>query len=668
MKPRTSASTQQLLSRLLPRHPLHWVILSLLLAVSPHLLRFPAWASALILALCGWRLLSLSYPRLALRQWMLIIIMLPTAAVIFLTYGTLFGKTAGSLLLSVLLAIKLHECHKRRDYILLIGLSFFIIVTNFLFSQSLLTVAFMLLLVQVLIMSLISINDEGAQIDLKQRTTLASRLLLQSLPLMLLLFVLFPRISGPLWKLPEEQQTAVTGLSDSMTPGNISSLIQSNAVAFRVEFESETPPQKQLYWRALVLWYFDGRTWEQGKTNLTPWPQIEAIDDYVTYTITLEPHNEKWLYGLDMPVEVPSDLRYTNEFLLRTRKPVSHLYQYTLTSALSYQIQPTLSPWEKSAGLNIPTVNNPETFALGQQLAKTYQQPRKIVQQVLNMFNQQNFHYTLNPPPTPGFDSVDQFLFETRKGFCEHYAGSFALLMRAAGIPARVVLGYQGGTLNPLNRVMTVRQKDAHAWTEVWLNGEGWVRIDPTASIAPQRIETSLDAALSPEEDRPLHMQMNSGLMRELMFYWDAIDNRWNQWVVGYDHQLQQDFLKAMFNQDVSFSDLVILMVSGFLITLLIIVLLIVRPWRSTTDVDPVVRLYQRFCQKLARHGLIREQHEGPIDFCQRAVRTLPEQKDSITLITRLYTRLRYAPDPQERQLQQLRQLVSGFRVSKGNS
>ena len=649
-------------------------MLSLALVITPHLERFPLWCSFLIAGLFLWRLIGINKPGWMPSKWLLLIIIILSGIGLFMHFGTLFGKTAGSALLALLLVIKLHESKTRRDYMLLISLSFFIIVTNFLFSQSIPTVALMLISIIVLLMSMMTIShydpsNQSASIQTslthKDKLKLASRMLLLALPLMAVMFVLFPRISGPLWKLPEEEKTAITGLSDTMSPGNISSLIQSSAVAFRVKFDDQIPEQQDLYWRALVLWHFDGRTWEQGRKNQTPSPQLISVTDPVSYSITLEPHQKNWLYALDMPVKVPDDINYTNNFVLRANKKISSLYQYSVSSSLTYVIQQTLSPWESSAGLKIVPQENLRTLQLGQQIAQQYSNNEAIVNHVLQMFNAENFHYTLKPPLTPGSDPVDQFLFKTRRGFCEHYTSSFTLLMRAAGIPSRVVVGYQGGTLNPVNQTLTVRQSDAHAWSEVWLEQRGWVRIDPTASIAPQRIERNLNAALADNETRPLHIQISSSAFRDLVFYWDAIDNQWNQWIIGYDTKLQQALLSQIFNQPMKFSEMILYMAGGFIVVLAIISILIIRPFKKQTT-DPVVKLYQQFCRKLEKHGLYKEAYEGPDDFAQRAIIALPNARHSIELITRLYIKLRYqaaqSAQQLERQQKQLQQQVKAFK------
>ena len=650
--------------KIISQHPVFWVVLSMALVISPHLSRFPAWSIILIFALLIWRIVCIKHTNWLIPKWLLVIIIILSMFGTFIYLGTLIGKTAGSALLSILLALKLHESRSRRDYMLLISLSFFIIVTNFLFSQSIPTVIYMLITIIILLMSMISINQDSAPIDFRYKFKLATKMLLQALPLMLIMFVLFPRISGPLWTLPDDQHSATTGLSDTMSPGNISNLIQSNATAFRAKFEANVPQQNQLYWRAMVLWYFDGQTWEKGKQNLSPAPMLSSSSPEVEYTITLEPHQKNWLFALDIPTDVPNNITYTNNFVLRSEEKVTSLYQYKLKSRLSYNMQPNISPWELSAGLKIPVGTNAKTILFGQQLAKQYSKPEDTVNHMLRYFNQENFQYTLRPPATPGFDPVDQFFFDTRRGFCEHYASSFTLIMRAAGIPARVVLGYQGGTINPLNQVHTVRQSDAHAWSEVWIKNRGWVRVDPTAAIAPQRIEQNLNAALSPNESRPFHMQLSSGIFQDVRFYWDALDNQWNQWIVGYDDKLQQKLLTSVLDQKLALSDLVLLMVVTLCIAFFIIILFIIKPWGKPKQ-DPVVKVYSQFCEKLSSQGLSREPHEGPQDFAEKAVKKFPQQKSTIELITRLYIRLRYEAMNSEKQFDQFKQLTRKFKPGR---
>lgn len=647
------------------RHePVAWVILSLALVISPHLPRLPIWIIILVPGLFLWRLAAIDRPRLYPPKWLLLLLIILVTIATAAYYGTLIGKTAGTAILAFLLAVKLLESKTNRDFMLLIALSFFIIVTNFLFSQSIPTVIFMLFTIVILVMSMIVTNQQQAPLGIKKRFTMATIMVLQGLPLMLVMFVLFPRIPGPIWHIPDDTTIARTGLSDTLSPGNISRLIQSNEVAFRVNFKQQAPARNHLYWRALVLWYFDGSRWERGNTNRNPLPELEGLSTAIDYTVTLEPHDKKWLFALDMPVAAPANSRYTSNFVLRAKDNITSLYQYQLQSYVDYRIEKNLSHWERSAGLKLPPQRNPRTLELGRRWRQQLIEPEAIIQHALAQFNQQNYAYSLTPPLTPGKHPVDQFLFETRIGFCEHYASSFTTLMRAAGIPARVVIGYQGGTQNPFNDYFSVRQSDAHAWSEVWLQDKGWIRVDPTAAIAPNRVERNLAAALPANESIPLHIRMNVGLIRQLRFYWDAIDNGWKQWVIGYDTQQQTKFLQQLFGKNLSLGDLALMMLSAFFTISLIIALFILKPFKSTEN-DPVQLLYQKFCNKLARYGLSRHAYEGPKDFSQRAEQQFPDQQPVIRRILRLYINLRYRSQNDAAQFNRFRQLVKALNLNK---
>lgn len=645
------------------RDPVFWVVLPLALVILPHIPRLPLWMPAVVFIFFILRLGAILQPRFMLHKvWLLLIITLVSIGTI-MHYGTIFGKVAGTAILICLLAIKLLESRSTRDYMVLIALSFFIIVTNFLFTQNIPTALYMLCTVVVLVMSLITLHQGDAALDLRWRLRAASKLVALAIPIMLVMFVLFPRISGPLWHIPDDAGSGRTGLGDTMTPGDIANLILSNEVAFRVEFTGNKPPQDKLYWRGLVLWYFDGRTWEQGKQNENPRPTLEGHGPAVNYAITLEPHEKNWLFALDMPYQAPPGVHYNNNFLLRTKDPVNALYRYSLQSFLDYRIEFQLARWEKSAGLKIPHNSNPRSVHLAQQWRTRFSQDEDLVNHALQQFNQQNYVYTLQPPPTLGAHPVDEFLFDTRRGFCEHYAGSFTFLMRAAGIPARVILGYQGGTVNPINRVLTVRQSDAHAWTEVWLQNRGWVRVDPTAAIAPQRVERNLNSALAADEIRPLYMQLDNSVLKQLRFYWDAVDNRWKQWVIGYGPKLQQHLMQVLFNRELHYGELTFMLMAAVASVALVIAWLSFKS-RPAGETDPMQKLYIQFCDRLARHGLQRNSSEGPMDFADRAARHYPTLQQPIEMITKIYINSRYRSRNQAAQTQKMRSLIRNLDFS----
>lgn len=644
----------------IPEQPELWVLLPVFLATIPHYPRLPAWMTFLIPLFFFWRLCAIYFPRLMPHKLLPGSIAVLAMAAILFHYGTILGKTAGSSLLCILLSIKLLECNKQRDYMLLIAISAFVIVTNFLFSQSIPTVTYMFLLVILLVTSLISLNRGDHNIALKTRFRLASSLVIYSLPIMIILFFLFPRIPGALWKLPDDKTASITGLSETMSPGNISQLIQSDAIAFRVKFNQDIPEQKYLYWRGFILWFFDGQEWSKGKTSINPSALIEAFSNKIDYTVTLEPHNKKWIFALDIPTRHDASIQFNGNYALHSKRNISSIYQYSLESHLDYRIGLHLSDWERIASLQLPVNSNHKTIQLGKQWKNKLHNPEKIINQALKTFNRENFIYTLNPPATPGFDPVDQFLFNTRKGFCEHYASSFTLLMRAAGIPARVVVGYQGGALNPVNNYLSIRQRDAHAWTEVWIQNKGWIRIDPTAAVAPERVELNLDAALNPDEVRPLYMQLDVGLIKQFKQYWDAIDNSWKQWIIAYNAEKQEAFLSTLFNQKINLYHIVLIMMISLSCITLLISLLMLRPVRRHPK-DPAQKLYETFCKKMARKGLEKHRYEGPEDFSYRVKAMIPAQKDKIDFFIKLYINARYRSQQNKQQIEKMKQLVKGF-------
>ncbi|MCW9056442.1 MAG: transglutaminaseTgpA domain-containing protein [Gammaproteobacteria bacterium] len=637
-----------------------WVLLPLFLVILPHFPRLPSWIIFLLPVFFAWRLLAIKNNRLLPARWLVACIAFLSLAGILLYYGTIFGRTAGTSLLCILLSIKLLESKKQRDYMLLIALAAFIIVTNFLFSQNIPTVIYMLLMVTLITMSLISINLDTTYIPVKKRLKMSASLVAQALPLMIILFLLFPRIPGSLWKLPDDKNSAVTGLSGIMSPGKISNLMQSDAVAFRVKFEHQIPEQNNLYWRGLILWRFDGETWIEGKQNKNTQAEIETISNKTEYSVTLEPHNRKWLFALDMPSQHPDSIIYNNNYLLRAKKDIASIYQYSIQSYLNYRIGHNLSEWEKKTGLKLPPNSNKKSIQLGIKWKNDLNTPEEIVKHALRYFNNENFFYTLEPPLTPGFDPVDQFLFETRKGFCEHYASSFTLLMRAAGIPARVVIGYQGGTINPYNNYLTVRQNDAHAWSEVWLENRGWVRIDPTAAVAPERVESNLNAALNPDESRPFYMHLNSGFLKQIGFYWDAIDNSWKQWIIAYDSTKQHRLLSYFTNKKINYYDIIIALFISLSVVAFITSLFIMKPLRFSKE-DNAQKLYIKFCKKMARRGLIKKTYEGPVDFSQRAVEKYPEDKSTIDFFIRLYINTRYRSRQNKEQINKMKKLIKNL-------
>ncbi|GAB4347247.1 MAG: protein-glutamine gamma-glutamyltransferase TgpA [Gammaproteobacteria bacterium] len=629
----------------------------------PHLSLLPDWISILVV---GVGLLRLAIYRRGLAlppRWLLVLMVVGGSAAIFVQFGTLLGRDAGVSLLSLMLALKLLEMRTRRDTLLLVFLGYFLVITNLLYSQHLLLAIYLAIAVWLLTATLL----ELAHPDTPFRRTLryAALMLLQAVPVMLVLFVLFPRIPGPLWGLPKDAYSASTGLSDRMEPGSISQLSRSDAVAFRVKFDDPLPPPQLRYWRGPVFWYTDGRRWTPKPEDVSGPNEplrYRASGRPVHYTVTLEPHRQRWLFALDLPAAVQSAQRVTRDFQALSAKPVRELVRYRATSYTNYQAT-QLTAREARDATQLPASVSPRVRALAARWVRQASQPVDVVEEALRYFRTQPFVYTLNPPLLGG-DPIDQFLFETRKGFCEHYAAAFTILMRAAGIPTRVVTGYQGGELNPLGDYLIVRQSDAHAWAEVYLPDRGWVRIDPTAAVAPERIERGIDNTLS-RIGEPMQFQIPSGewlwgIVNQLRYLWDGMQNGWNQWVLGYGPELQQQLLDWVGLARSSWRGLVVLLAGTLVALTAWLAWGLLRSQRAAPD--PLARYYQRFCKKLASRGYTRQAHEGPLDFAKRVSRDMPEQAAKIHLITRLYIAMRYGNKPPEFWLPKLKSQIEEFR------
>jgi transglutaminase-like putative cysteine protease len=639
---------------------IYGLIACVLLINAPHFMHLPLWVSALNVALLCWRGYLAWAKRPMPPRWLLPLLVTGAMGGILLTFHTLFGREAGVTMLVLLAAFKLLELRSARDAFVVLYLACFILITHFLYSQTLLTALFMLATLLLILTTWMHLQTTTLALLLRLRT--ASMLLLQAIPLTLILFVLFPRVQGPLWGLPPDAY-ATTGLDDKMSPGSVSRLSRSDAVAFRASFEGSPPPQNRMYWRGPVLWDFDGLTWTRGRTLRANPAQLDELAVAVDYTVTLEPHNKTWLLALDMPTRISIPAVMTYDFQTQQSNPVTQRLRYTVHSQLGYRANAAENAMQLLRALAIPRNLNPRAQRLAADWRNSGGTEEAIIRAALDYFNREGFQYTLNPPPL-GSNSIDDFLFGTRKGFCEHYAGSFVYLMRAAGIPARVVTGYQGGEFNAPGNYYVVRQSDAHAWAEVWLRGQGWVRVDPTAAIAPSRVERGMAAALSQSDsaDLPLLMRMQSPWLLNISARMDALANAWNQWVLGYSPQRQIDFLTRMGMEDISWQKMAVTLLGGMALLSGLYTLTMLRTLQAGKT-DEVLRLYLKFCRKLARRGVARHAFEGPQDFAARAARARPEHAPAISDITASYLALRYGQKVNPDALSSLRRAVAAFKL-----
>jgi len=640
-----------------------WLLASMLVVVAPHMLRLPYWVGLFFVAVVGWRAwISWSAIHFPPRLLVLAITVVATIGT-YLQFGRIGGREGGVTLLVLMSALKLLEMRTQREVVLCVYLGFFLVLTNFLFSQSIPLGIYMLACVWIFIATLIGFNRPGRSPRLGERLRPAGALLVQALPLMVAFFILFPRVNGPLWALPRDGQAGMTGLSDTMSPGNIANLIKSDAVAFRVRFLGERPPYSTLYWRGPVLTLFDGGTWHMLREAHPATIAYTRAERPTRYEVIIEPSNRSALFAIDAPAEVPADARVMTDLQLRSARPVTETRRYEVTSWLDYRYGAAEDARSLQRDRSFNPERNPRTLALGRLWAAESSDPRAIVARAVQLFNRE-FTYTLEPPVLDPRDPYDDFLFNTKRGFCEHYAGSFALLMRAAGIPARVVTGYQGGEVNPFNNELIVRQADAHAWTEIWLAGEGWTRVDPTAAVSPLRVEQGVNAALGPIGVIPSLIAADRlGVLANLRFGWQLLNGRWEQWVVGYNTDRQRDFfarlgMPAVDWRTLGFWLVMAIFVVGGAVTLGLLVR--ERPRRP----DASLAAWNRYCAKLAAAGFPRAPHEGPLDYLARVRRARPQWGDAAEEITRRYVAARYGDSATREELRALAGRVRDFRAA----
>ncbi|NNL99409.1 MAG: DUF3488 domain-containing transglutaminase family protein, partial [Gammaproteobacteria bacterium] len=522
-------------------------------------------------------------------------------------YGGQPGRDAGVALLSVLMGLKLLELKNERDMYIVIFLGYFLVATNFFYSQTPLTAAYLLAIIVLLTSALVAFNlRQPAGIALAMREGMI--ITVQAVPVMLLLFYLFPRLGGPLWGVPTDLGQAVTGLSEEMNPGEISDLTLSDRIAFRAAFDGPRPDSRELYWRGPVLWNTDGRIWRSGRAGDGPPHRVETGGRPYRYEITLEPHHQRWLFALEMATRTDARATTTRDQCLLAPRQVRRRISYRATSHTVFA-QRELTGAERGAALALPPDAHPQTRALADRWRRESDGGAALVERALSWFNDEAFFYTLTPTRMAG-DTVDLFLFDTRRGFCEHYASAFVVLMRAAGVPARVVTGYQGGDYNPVGDYLVVRQRHAHAWTEVWLDDSGWQRVDPTAAVAPSRVEGGIDEVL-PARGGLLSFSGDSAaasLARRIADLWDAANYSWSHWVLGYNVQRQRQLLDRLGLDDVQPAEL-----AAVLLLLLGAAVLTVAfsGGRRRRTSDPVALAYQRFCARLAALGIERRPSEG---------------------------------------------------------
>ena len=619
-----------------------FLLSSIGLIAFPHIDHIPIALFAFFYLLLSWRFIGIWKQNWLPNKLIIFFLTVCGLALLYSQHQGVLGRDAGTRLFVTALALKLLEIKSERDLYLITYLAFIVAASQFLYEQSLLMAAYILFVCCVLLATLVCINSSKPQTGAALKT--ASIIIVQALPMAVVLFILFPRIEAPKWMLFNEKHQAKMGLSDSMEPGSISNLGMSDELVFRVKFTGALPPPEQRYWRGPVLSHTDGKRWTQVKDmrfGLFLDKPVFKGSPY-QYTLLMEPQDKNWVFALDMPAEYSLPLSRNANYQLITSENPDKRAEYKITSYPNYNTG-YITRTEYKDATQLPGEPSGKIKQLVKQLHGFDSTPEHFIKHLLNHFRKENFHYTLTPPLMEE-NPIETFLFETRYGFCSHYAAAFVYLMRVANIPARVVTGYQGGELNKVGNFLEIRQADAHAWAEVWMENKGWVRFDPTAAIAPERIEQNINieqlvpGGVISYAPTSAAAQEAFNWLKQTRQLWSNVDYNWQRWVINYDNKNQSRFLSSLGIADIKAMIYWMVGIIG-LITALLSWLLLHQKQKTT---DPVLRIYNRFCKKLVKRGLLRGRGEGAKDFAERVKIKLPEQTANIDQITDLFIKLRY--------------------------
>jgi protein-glutamine gamma-glutamyltransferase len=621
----------------------------------------PAWCVVIALAAAAWRILVASGRLAPLRTFpgMRFLLGAATAALVVgvaASFHTLNGLAAGTALLLVMGALKLLESKSRRDEGILIGVVLFLLLASALASQSLARIPFYLLIVWGACTAIAIVADRSGALAPRAAMRLSARALAMSIPLAAACFLLFPRFAGQFWALQRGERD-VSGLSDEMSPGSISKLATEYEPAFRVRFDGELPPRGALYWRGPVLNDFDGFTWRRDRSKYYVESQLEMLGTPVRYRITLEPTNQRWIFALDTVERSPRrDFLLAHDRQLSTNLPITSMLSYDAVSYLETRNLSPLSTLAKRHETTLPLDRNPRARALALDLRARSHGNAEFARAVLAWFRDNGLEYTLEPGVTTQ-DSVDTTLFDSKKGFCGHFASSYAMMMRAAGIPARVVTGYLGGEWNPVGGYLIVRQSDAHAWTEVWLGDTGWTRIDPTAVVAPERLTRSVFDLLPQSLPATSAFVHDSELLTRLEHLWDGANQWWQERVVEFNVRAQLNLLSRLGIDSPSWQHLA----WGFAAALTLWIAwvgLTLRRGVARVKPDRIGRAWIRATRKLARIAPARAPDEGPLEYAKRVGAHRPDLAAHIDALAQLYTRLRFGRDASHQEIVRLERAV----------
>ncbi|MCW8876671.1 MAG: transglutaminaseTgpA domain-containing protein [Kangiellaceae bacterium] len=641
-----SLTQQQLVSRPLP---LKEIIVAQQLVLFPLYFFIPFWIILLNLLVSGTVFWASQKNEFRVPRWFKVAITTAAVLGVFIAFRKISGRDAGVALISAMYGLKILETYKLRDAHLLLNLGFFMLVAGFLFNQDPLIAVYQFVPVIALLnayTSLYRVNtDDKSGFSLRSILSSLGKYLLLAIPLMLILFVFFPRLAGPLWRMPGSSE-AVSGISDTMSPGEISSLQLFDKIAFRATFESSPPNENDLYWRVLSLDKFDGMAWTREGAN--PLNQIPLTEQQIKfdYTITMEETQRNFLISLDRPVKTQGRSFILEDFTVYSPFRIIDRLRYSMQSAPNLEIGTRLSSPKKEFYLSLPEGNEmTKNWSIVER--EKYSDDRAFINSVLTRINQQEYFYTLSPPSFDE-DIVDNFWLGAQRGFCEHYASALVFIARAAGIPARVVVGYQGGEKNPLSDYWIVRYANAHAWTELWFEGEGWVRLDPTAAIAEERVESELlsdySQRLSLFDEFSVVNLDDLGMLKQIEYWVDQMNTNWNDWVLDFNRQRQSNLLSKLGLSGIKPQQMIGIIFVAISVFVLVIA---IRSFRKRDVLSPYDREFTKLLSKLNKAlGVELPKNIGPYKLLNIISQSSLEDKSKYKNLLESYIQYRYAEKP----------------------
>jgi transglutaminase-like putative cysteine protease len=604
------------------------------LAIVVHIAALPLWLTLVVAASVAIRLILAARGYAAPSRPVKLGIAGAAIVILFLQLRTFNGLAAGTALLSLVAGLKFLETHARRDLYAVALIVYFLCLAALLRSESFWLLLYLMgvawLTAVALLRLVLPAPLHAWPLDLRY----VGRISAQALPVAVVLWLFFPRFDAPLWQLPAERGNAQSGLSDSMSPGDIADLALSDEIAFRVRFDGALPPPDERYWRGPVLHDTDGHSWRNTAPAAESAGTLTPTGPAYSYTLSLEPHAFNWLFALDWPDHwsVP-DGRLDADDTLVQGAAVSRPLDVSARSHTHVFTAQALGAISRRRDTQLPSNRNPRAIALAAELRHSHPDDLGFAQAILELFHREEFFYTLSPPPL-GENSVDDFLFDTRRGFCGHYASAFATLMRAAGIPTRIVTGYYGGTYNP------------YAWDEIWIAGRGWMRVDPTAAIAPARVESGLEGTLAGER-LGLGVRARLPWVTDLRLRLDALGQLWRQRFLRFNQVAQLSLIERLGIEEPDAQKIVLVMAAGLVLAFLWLVWQLRREQRTESK-DPAILAYRRLCRRLAAIGLPRRQHEGAEGYAARVGQARPDLAPALAALCGSYSRLRYAKSSPE--------------------